>query len=266
MKHALLIGINYTGTPIPLNGCINDIRNIYAVLTTQFNYDEKHVNVLTDETPTKPTSANIQTCIRNLVKQVAPGDTVLLYYSGHGSSVMDRNGDELDRRDEVMVPIDYLQSGVITDDWLFANFVAMLPKGAKAWIFTDCCNSGTLMDLKYNMRSQCRYIGSDQAKEYKETEWTNQFSYSIERSKDIQCSVCMFSGCLDPETSADAFIDNQSQGAFTWCLLQWLKQSKKAKAIDVLKYINCKLDIAGYSQNSQLSFTTPDGYNMPFEL
>lgn len=267
MKHALLIGINYNGTSIPLKGCINDIQNIRSLLVSKFDYDEKHITTLTDETDKKPTCANIQSCIRELVKKAAPGDTLVMYYSGHGSSIVDRSGDEVDRKDEVLVPLDYLQAGVITDDWLFSNFISALPKGVKAWIFTDCCNSGTLMDLKYNMRSMCKYKGESSAySDYKDSNWTNQFTYNIERSKDVQCSICMFSGCLDPETSADAFIENQSQGAFTWCLLQWLNQDKPAKAIDVLKYVNCKLDIAGYTQNSQLSFTTPDGYNVPFEL
>jgi len=266
MKHALLIGINYVGTKIPLRGCITDIQNIYSVITSKFNYDAKHVTILTDETDEKPTCLNIQAHIRKLVQKAVAGDTILLYYSGHGSSIADRNGDEKDRMDEVLVPLDFDTSGVITDDWLFTNFVSVIPEKVKAWVFTDCCNSGTLMDLKYNMKSQCAYRGSAQPNAYNEKEWTNQFSYSIERTKDVKSSVCMFSGCFDPETSADAFINKQYQGAFTWCLLEWINEGKVAKTIDVLKYINCKLDISGYTQNSQLSFTTPDGYNRVFEL
>ncbi len=35
----------------------------------------------------------------------------------------------------------------------------------------------------------------------------------------------MFSGCRDNETSADAYINQTSQGAFTFCLLEFLNKN-----------------------------------------
>ena len=37
MKKALLIGINYTGQNVQLNGCVNDINNIKNILITMMN-------------------------------------------------------------------------------------------------------------------------------------------------------------------------------------------------------------------------------------
>lgn len=36
--------------------------------------------------------------------------------TGHGGSVRDASGDEADSLDETMVPVDYQQTGQITDD------------------------------------------------------------------------------------------------------------------------------------------------------
>jgi hypothetical protein len=42
-------------------------------------------------------------------------DLLFFSYSGHGSQVVDKNGDETDSRDEVILPLDF---NVITDDEL----------------------------------------------------------------------------------------------------------------------------------------------------
>jgi hypothetical protein len=44
--------------------------------------------------------------------------------SGHGGRVRDKDGDEADRNDETIVPIDYQKNGEITDDVMieFSNF------------------------------------------------------------------------------------------------------------------------------------------------
>ena len=91
--------------------------------------------------------------------------------------------------------------------------------------------------------------------------------------------VYMFSGCLDPQTSADAFIRNQSQGAFTSCLLEFIdKNSVKSpdgsvkfnsgskKIIDVLKEVNCRLVINGFDQRPQLSMGRVQDISKPFSI
>src|SRR3989338_5765890 len=57
-KYALLIGINYTGTPNALAGCINDTKNIQTELIKR-GYPSENITILTDETLTKPTRENI---------------------------------------------------------------------------------------------------------------------------------------------------------------------------------------------------------------
>jgi hypothetical protein len=51
-----------------------------------------------------------------LVGGAHPDDALFIHYSGHGGRTRDLDGDELDGWDEVIFPVDYKTSGIITDD------------------------------------------------------------------------------------------------------------------------------------------------------
>lgn len=62
-----------------------------------------HIHIiLTQDDPSftdgAPTRHNIIESMRWLVYGAQPGDSLLLHYSGHGGSVRDRNGDEVDSK------------------------------------------------------------------------------------------------------------------------------------------------------------------------
>lgn len=279
MKKALLIGINYNGTNNQLNGCINDVQNIKTILVNNCGYDVTNTRCLTDDPSTsvsrRPTFANIVSSVAWLLSNATAGDTLIFYYSGHGASLTDRSSDETDGCDEVLVPLDYDRAGVITDDWLFANLAAKVPAGVNLWIFTDCCHSGTMFDLRYNCKSSCAPKIPLTGKTYVASSWTDVFGISLERNvKDIPGNVCLFSGCLDNETSADAYNQSacQYQGAFSTCFIDFLKSNLvsevlpgiggprtvfprgRVKLRNVLKEINARLILRGFKgQDSQLS-------------
>lgn len=269
MKRALLVGINYKGTSAELNGCINDVKHIREFLVKQCGYPESGIRMLVDEAGSlSPTRANIEDAIRWLVSGNMSGDTLFFHYSGHGAHITDRNRDETDGRDEVLCPLDFETKGVISDDWLFTNMISKVVKGCQLWGFTDCCHSGTMFDLKYNLKSNCKYKKGGNVKNisYVASDWTNEFSLSTERNTDVPGNVCLFTGCEDTQTSADAFINSKHQGAFTNCLLETLQarcvrlpngntrfESGKLMLKDLLKEVNCRLDIKTFSQNSQMS-------------
>ena len=270
VKKALLIGINYIGTDNELNGCINDIHNIKNFLTENCDFLDTDIKVLTDDLEeNKPTNQNIKDNISWLVSNTNAGDVLVFYYSGHGSYIADTNKDESDRRDEVIVPLDFETSDFISDDWLRANMCSKINKNVILYCFSDSCHSGTICDLKYNCKSTCVLKKNKKVtnETYVASDWTEKFSYSFENTKDIMNgNVIVFSGCQDRETSADAYIvgKNQSQGAFTFCLLEMLNNNidattgkfikNKIKLKSAIKEINCRLDIHGYGdQNSQLT-------------
>jgi hypothetical protein len=281
MKRAFLCGINYIGTSSALNGCINDINNINNFLVKNCGYDSKNIRISTDDpkNTVKPTRENMEANIMWLANGAKSGDTLLFYYSGHGSHVRDTNGDESDGRDNVLVPLDYTTKGVITDDWLFLNLASRLPAGVTLWVFTDCCHSGTMMDLQYNLQCNSVYTKGkiNSGVRYNSAEWTNQFGMMTERSKLTSADVYLFSGCLDPQTAADATIRNQSQGAFTACFLEFVQgkmtknpdgttrfNSGTVKLAEMLKEINCRLVISGFEQRSQLSMGRVQDINRTF--
>lgn len=84
-KHALLIGISQyreQGTP-SLSGPVNDVRSLREVLVRRWGFPENNVVSLIDR---QATGAGIRAELRRLETRTQPGDTVLLYYSGHGTS------------------------------------------------------------------------------------------------------------------------------------------------------------------------------------
>lgn len=269
-KRALLIGINYKNSGEQLNGCINDVNNIRNVLVANMGYNQNNIRMLTDETSTLPTRANIEASISWLVSNCKAGDTLFFHYSGHGANIRDASGDETDGRDEVLVPLDFKTKGVISDDWILENLASKVPSGVTLWAFTDCCHSGSILDLKFNFRSNCtlRQGTISKGMPYVPSQWTDSYAFVVERSRDVTGTVVKFSGCLDAETSADATINRQPQGAFTHCLLEFVKANlsrqtngtfilnRNVKLRNMLKELNARLDINGFTkQQTQLALS-----------
>lgn len=279
VKKALLIGINYKDTDNELNGCINDIKNINDFLVNNCLYTSTNIKILTDESDIKPTSLNIKEQINLLISNTVSGDTLIFYYSGHGSYIRDKNRDETDGKDEIIVPLDYDKGEFITDDWLFTNMISKVPTNVTLWCFTDCCHSGTIADLKYNYKYNCSLKSGKNVtnKLYISSDWKDLFSFSLERSQNVVGKVYLFSGCRDNQTSADAYINKSSQGAFTFCFLEFLKKNISntsnrflngaVKLRNVLKEINCRLSINGFTdQNSQLSLCKQEDFERTLDL
>lgn len=142
IKRALCMASNYEGTPSELAGCLNDANDWAAALTKRgFS-----VTLLLGKAATR------EAMLWHLRDQVArtrgagrqgPGDLLVVPWSFHGSWMPDRNGDEPDRRDEVVVPDDYQANGVIVDDELRAIF-GQAQRGARIVVIADSCHSGTV--------------------------------------------------------------------------------------------------------------------------
>ena len=200
-KFAVLIGINYTGTSSQLNGCINDANHLKTFLMDKCGYLSENIMMLTDDTPnSRPTKQNIINSFTTLVNKAKNEQFTELWlsYSGHGSYVTDTNGDEADKQDEVLCPIDYATAGMIVDDYIYANLVAKLPSTACLFSLIDSCHSGTVLDLPYIYNSALI---------------TNN------NNKNHVANVVSISGCRDDQTSADAYIASKYEGAMTWSFL-----------------------------------------------
>lgn len=224
MKKALLVGINYRGTDSELNGCINDVEGMSELLLSQ-GYQCK---ILTDDTVDKPTKMNIYYCWEWLLQ----GDPqeIFFHYSGHGSWIVDTNGDEKDRRDETLCPIDFEQNGMITDDEIRTLLVSRVKSTTRLVAIIDACHSETSFDLRYVYKLETSLFGK-----IKYVLHTNSY-------KETTGNVVIISGCKDTQTSADAYIIDRYQGVLTHSFLTLIDQSKTFKTMikDLNKYIKEK--------------------------
>ena len=151
---ALLIGINYVGHNVGvLSGCHNDVHMMKQFIVSQgFDDSPDNMKILMDDgANTMPTRQNIENAMRWLVSGARAGDSFFVHYSGHGSQVKDTSGDEASGMDQTMVPVDYQQAGQIIDDWIFEALVLPLPRGVTMFCVMDCCHSGSIMDLPYEI-------------------------------------------------------------------------------------------------------------------
>lgn len=229
VSRALLIGINYFGTSSQLNGCINDVHNIRGFLTAEQDYPETDIRVLTDAPGTagasQPTRANIIaafTWLHQAARDNPDASAVRLFvhYSGHGSFRRDTSHDELDGRDESICPVDYATSGVIVDDDLRRMLVDPVAhdERVKLTCLFDCCHSGTVLDLRFEYEIALRSGNPD----------LRRFSVMENRRQPkTRAEVVLFSGSLDKQYSADAWINNRAQGAMTWGFLQVMRRHKR---------------------------------------
>lgn len=84
-KYALLVGLNQYGKQgtSTLEGPVNDVRTLCEVLVRRWGFPKNNIVTLTDQ---QATGAGIRAELKRLETRTHPGDTVLLYYSGHGTS------------------------------------------------------------------------------------------------------------------------------------------------------------------------------------
>ena len=268
-KKALLVGINRYKIPgADLRGCVNDVKNLRAVLTAYYGFVSKNIKTLTDYAAT---TKAMRDAIATLVRGAKKGDVLLLHYSGHGANVPDKNGDEADRRDEILCPTDLDWKAPLLDDWLRTTF-NRLPAGVSFTVIMDCCHSGTntrallppdapviprylpnpwdLMATESGRRLRGKVKGSLRR------------STPARRKKDIvavNIPEVLVTGCRDTQTSADAEIGGSFNGALTYNLVATIKAARGKLTYRELHDGTVKrLRKGGFSQVPQLEGRAPN--------
>lgn len=301
-KKALLIGINYIGNPAAeIKGSINDVRNMVSLLF-KFNFqsDPTSMLILTDDQQDpsrRPTRVNILNAFRWLVNGVQPGDSLFFHFSGHGSQVVDLDGDESDGLDETILPVDYQTSGQIIDDQIHDFLVKPLPCGARLTALMDCCHSGTGMDLPFVFEAQMGVPSALIVAPRKHTIKRGVSKRNLRRSMRMSMmtdkgalgpgvvgefvqdgsklsygDALLFSGCQDDQTSTDTTIcasyGNLSSGVMTNAFTQAVLKNPSGSYLELL---NSMKDILHngprkYAQIPQLSSGRAIDMNQQFSL
>lgn len=143
---ALLISIaDYQVPRFSLKGPRNDAQTFKTLLRESLRFKDQQIKVLQDNAATK---AGILAALDDwLVKGTAPGDRVVLYYSGHGEQMDDDNHDETDGKDEAIIAYDAAdntddKSHWVSDDEINQRIAEL--KGRQILAVIDSCHSGTL--------------------------------------------------------------------------------------------------------------------------
>lgn len=256
IKKALLVGINKYKPELnaDLRGCVNDIENIRDVLIRYYGFNPDNIRVLIDDRATK--AAIVERMIW-LIDKCATGDELVFDYSGHGSQIRDREGDELnDQMDEILCPHDLNWDDPLTDDDL-AQIFSKVPEGVYLTVIIDACHSGTITKELFGCAEK-QYIKARFIMppfDIKSRTLNRAEPFEKRRleviMKDAGQNHVLLSGCRDDQTSADAFIDSKYQGAMTWAFTSALKENPKANWKAVHTALKAKM--TGFTQEPQLS-------------
>jgi metacaspase-1 len=274
-KKAVLIGINRYRIPgADLRGCVNDVKNMQAVLTAYFGFAKGDVTVLTDYDATKKA---MQAAIKGLVAGAKKGDVLLLHYSGHGSNVPDDNGDEADHRDEILCPTDLDWKDPLRDDWLRATFDT-LKAGVNLTVVMDCCHSGSNTRAIQPPDAPLipRYLPnpwdimaeeSGRRLRGKVTSELRSSSRTLRKKSDVvtvNIPELLMTGCRDTQTSADAYIGGTYNGALTYNLVATIQAAKgKLTYRELHQGVLERLKKGHFDQVPQLE-GRKDGFDRPF--
>ena len=273
-KRALLIGINdYPGTQNDLQGCVNDITNVYDVLVKYFGFVSTDIAMLSNKRATKKAILDL---LKGLIATGAPGDTLVFHYSGHGSQVRDTEGDELaDGLDEIICPWDFDWDGTFIKDDDLAGLFGDMKKGVQLEVLLDSCHSGTgtreLILDKSSLRRMPAGLGLEQDL------WSSKFCIRpryLAPPADIALRAdevfgeelplrkfgrlaglnhVLWAACRSDQYSADADIGGNPGGAFTYFFCKHIRDTAgKVNRSALLKLVRASLKHEGFSQVPQL--------------
>lgn len=265
-KRALLTGINDYNRISDLRGCCNDVMNIRDILKTYFGFENKDIRVLTDS---RATQANILQRLEWLTNDAKPGDVLYFHFSGHGSQIRDRDGDELrDCKDEILCCYGMSWSGgYITDDTFDDIFTKVHPDVTFDVVF-DSCHSGTGESLLPVRRNRAfieeapqdvigRFLSPPLDIEMRsegEEDKLQPTRQLMSKSRSERNKHVIWSGCGEQQTSADAYIKGSFNGAFTYYFCKTIRQANgNITRNDLLKRLRSSIRHNRYTQIPELT-------------
>jgi hypothetical protein len=259
-KRALLVGINDYAPQgaggSDLEGCVNDVREMADTLLS-VGFATPAIEVVTDA---KATAAGILDGLGWLTKKALPGDTLVFYYSGHGSQVADTSGDEPDRKDEILCPhdTDFSRKVWVSDDQLKEAFSA-LPPGALLEVILDSCHSGTGTREAAIIASlggrvvRDRFLEPPACLAGTPCDGAGGWARDILRAGEAAPDRILWAACKDAQTSQETVIDGKVRGIFTYHFCRVLRGSLGGMSRkEVSRIVRDAVKRGGYVQTPQL--------------
>ncbi len=256
---ALCVGINeFQDRYItPLRGCVNDAHDMARVLLQHNGFHEQDITLLTDSEATRTT---IMDRLGTLVDEAKRGDLehIVFTLASHGTQVHDPHDDEPDRLDQAFCPHDLREldgtwdrSTLIVDDDLHDLFV-QLPEEVLLEVFLDTCHSGDgLRGIDVLLYRRPRFVPPPSVEAYRTAE------RGIVRPRVAMLAPnagqVLWAACRRGESSADARIQGEWHGAFTYHYCEAVRAAQNdLPRRALLQQIRAELEAAGFSQVPQL--------------
>lgn len=273
--YALLAGVDQYKRVRPLRGCVNDIRKVAAYLRADPDFvpNPDAVKVLPNEAATKQA---IIDGFRTHLAQAGPADTVLVYFSGHGTQ---EKADptlwpnEADGRLECIVCYDGPTApvpGFLMTDKELRYLVHELARKTGAHIVTifDCCHSGDNtrnFDLLAAAHSNDEVLERRVAKAFPMRTWTD-FLFSDTLTEDIlrqqgpetllpEEMHIQLSACESDESA----LEINGEGVFTKTLLSVLNSATGPLSYQTLHSRIREAMRFGFEQQPRLYVPEPAG-------
>ncbi len=253
---ALLVGINsYPNASNHLRGCINDIVDMeYFIASKNKVYPKENIRTLTDSRATKK---GILTALNWLLLGASAGDQILFQYSGHGAQIPSNSPSiEKDGLDEIICPYDFSgedAAETAISDKEFANIFAKIPKGVHFVWISDSCHSEDLSrkhEIVGAIATDTRFRRFNHKNSTQQTDAVATIASPVSVHSPLHGAL--LSGCASHQLSADAYINNRFNGAFTHYLIKNLSlYGQDASMQEIVKYVNIDLMENEYDQNPQ---------------
>jgi hypothetical protein len=289
-KKAFVVGINEFRPGINnLRGCVNDTIEMQGILKTYFGYQDDEIKVMHDRDCTSQGIRDGLGWL--LSDYECNGKDVRIFtFSSHGTQVDDQGDDEWECQDEVIVPHDHSWAEPFRDDDLREIFDT-IPDGVNFTFIADCCHSGTiqkaLFDAKIDFAPRYltppsdvmdRILEKQDERDAEADAWAaaqlaqmlkgvppDQWQEKMQefltllrrRFKENKYAIVpagrhvLLAGCEDRQTAADAHIDGDFRGAFTWALSKAIKDANGDLTYDHL-ITQAGANLRDYEQRPQL--------------
>lgn len=275
--HALLIGIDEyapASNVSTLAGCKNDIGRINRFLEERVGDSYQDPIMLTDDGATK---AEIINGFKTLKERAKTGDSILFYYSGHGSQAMtafEFFDIEPDRLDETLVCYDSRTRGGsdLADKELYVLISELASTGAHITIVLDCCHSGSGTRDVNDETVRSRRVKTDSRPRSADR------GYFFESAPNLPASISpagwfdlpegdhiLMSACRSEQTAKEMMIEGENRGIFSHYLLNALQSAGPEITYgELFSRVKTLVQSGVAEQNPQLESAGNVNLNQPF--
>ena len=222
-RHALVIGIDRYpkfGPETELCGAVRDAQVMAEVLVDRHRFAEGDVILLCDSAATR---RGLLEALEALRKRVGSSDQVVLFFSGKGSQMTDREGDEGDGLDETLVTYDSgreeTENRDLSDDEINHWAARVLEKTPFLTLIFDCCHSATLHRPGWRIRSVPPDLRS--------VEELPPSPILVERDVEAGPRPTLLAACRDDELAYElpVQVTGEDRGAFSFHLIEALRNA-----------------------------------------